>query len=232
MAVLASSADDLAARPIPLVCRPGYRQGMPGTTAGRRFPPEPLTRRELGRLLRTYGRSPSGRRDRALVVLLWRTGLRVSEALDLYPKDIDREHGTVRVLRGKGGRRREVAIDALALEFLDGWLPIRRRLGITDRAPLFCTIDRRCRGRRLHDSQVRQSLRRHARKAGIDKRVHPHGLRHTLAFELLMEGVPLGVIRAQLGHTQLSTTLRYVDHLAPAQAIRVVHQRPAPSLFV
>jgi site-specific recombinase XerD len=72
-------------------------------------------------------------------------------------------------------------------------------------------------------------LKHRAAEAGITKRVHPHGLRHTMAFEMLMEGEPLGVIRDQLGHSELETTMRYLDHLAPAAAIKAMHARPSPA---
>src|SRR5581483_3247266 len=163
-------------------------------------------------------------------VLMWRSGLRIAETLALYPKDIDRYGGTVTVLRGKGGKRRQVAVDSYALAMLDRWLLERSRLGLTGREPLFCCVDVRTRGKAMYSSYVRDMLKHRGRQAGIEKRVHPHGLRHTMAFELLMEGQPLGVIRDQLGHSQLATTLRYCDHLAPRVAIKAMHARPVPTI--
>jgi site-specific recombinase XerD len=209
---------------------PGYRKGQHPANFGLTFPPEPLTRAEIERLLRHLGRGPCGHRNRALVVLLWRAGLRISEALALCPKDIDRDSGTVTVLRGKNGKRRQVAIDNYALAMLERWLLIRSELGLTGREPVFCCVDVRTRGKAMYSSYVRHMLKQRGREAGIDKRVHPHGLRHTMAFELLMEGQPLGVIRAQLGHEQLATTLRYCDHLAPAAAIKAMHARVLPDI--
>lgn len=222
---------------------PGYRQGQRPDNAGLTLPPEPLTRAEIERLLKVMGRGPCGHRNRALVVLLWRSGLRISEALDLYPKDVDREAGTVTVMRGKGGRRRQVAVDELGLVMLERWMLERSRLGLTGREPVFCCVDVRTRGKRMYSSYVRTMLKARGEQAGIGggsyrdgtrwgKRVHPHGLRHTMAFELLMEGVDLGTIRQQLGHSQLATTLRYCDHLAPAVAIRAMHARPRPLIDV
>lgn len=210
------------------IVQPGYRKGQRPANYGMKFPPEPLTRDEIERLLRKLGRGPCGHRNRALVVLLWRSGLRIAEALALYPKDVDRLAGTVTVLSGKGGRRRQVAIDAYALATVERWMTARLKLELNGRHPLFCCVDVRTRGKAMYSSYVRDMLKRRARQAGIEKRVHPHGLRHTMAFELLMEGQPLGVIRDQLGHSQLSTTLRYCDHLAPAVAIRAMHGRPDP----
>lgn len=210
------------------IVQPGYRLGQRPGNYGLKLPPEPLTRDEIERLLRHLGRGPCGHRNRALVVLLWRSGLRIAEALALYPKDIDPASGTVTVLSGKGAKRRQVAADAYTVATVERWLAIRGELGLTGRDPLFCCVDVRTRGKAMYSSYVRDMLKHRARQAGIEKRVHPHGLRHTMAFELLMEGQPLGVIRDQLGHSQLATTMRYLDHLAPAAAIRAMHARPTP----
>jgi site-specific recombinase XerD len=71
----------------------------------------------------------------------------------------------------------------------------------------------------MQTGYVRDMLKRKAARAGIEKRVHPHGLRHTHAAELVREGVPMNVIRDQLGHTSLATTDRYLRNVAPADVI-------------
>jgi site-specific recombinase XerD len=101
------------------------------------------------------------------------------------------------------------------------WIETRHSLGIDGHAPLFCTLH----GRPLQPSYVRTVLPRLARKAGIEKRVHPHGLRHTHAFELMMEGVPVPIIQRQLGHGSLATTQRYLDHLAPKELVETMQRR-------
>ena len=88
-------------------------------------------------------------------------------------------------------------------------------------ATLFCTLQ----GKPLKSSYVRTLLPRLAQKAGIEKRVHPHGLRHTHAYELMMEGVPVPIIQQQLGHTSLAATDRYVAHLAPVDVIEKMQSR-------
>jgi len=85
-------------------------------------------------------RAPTGIRNRALLVLLYRGGLRVSEALRLYPKDLDRDAGTVTVLVGKGGKRRTIGLDPGAFAVVERWLDKRAALGINGRAPLLCTL--------------------------------------------------------------------------------------------
>jgi site-specific recombinase XerD len=168
-------------------------------------------------------RAPTGVRNRALITLLYRGGLRVSEALALQPKDVDRESGTVRVLHGKGNRARTTGLDPEAFALIEGWLDKRAERGLNGRRPLFCTLD----GKRLDSSYVRRLLPRLARKAGIDKRVHAHGLRHTHAAELAREGFPVNVIQAQLGHSSLATTSRYLAHIAPMELIEAMKNRPA-----
>jgi integrase/recombinase XerD len=81
---------------------------------GVKYPIEILERREVEALLAGCGTSPTGRRDRAVLTLLWQSGLQISEALALRPADVNLSHGTVRVLRGKGGKSRTVALDAFA----------------------------------------------------------------------------------------------------------------------
>jgi integrase/recombinase XerD len=202
-----------------------YRQGRPAPNKGRKFPPEPLTPREVIALIDACARGSAGTRNRALIALLWRTGLRVSEALALHPKDVDLDRGAVIVLHGKGDRSRVVGIDAVAEPFLRAWLEQRKTLGLSSREPLFCVISRPSVGRPMYAAYVRNLLKELAVKAGIERRVHPHGLRHTHAFELAGERVDLRVIKEQLGHSSLSTTARYIEHLNPAERIEVIRAR-------
>jgi len=189
---------------------------------GRKYPAEVLTDDEVQRLIRACSkRAPTGIRNRALIVMMYRGGLRIAEALSLSPKDLDAERGTVRVLRGKGQKARTVGLDAGAFAVVDRWLDVRRQKGINGRAPLFCTLQ----GQAIKAPYVRALLPRLAKKAGIEKRVHPHGLRHTHAAQLAAEGVPLNVIQAQLGHSNAATTSRYLQHIAPQQLIEAMRKR-------
>jgi site-specific recombinase XerD len=189
---------------------------------GQRFPAEILTGDEVKALLGACStRAPTGVRNRALIATMYRGGLRISEALALRPKDLDRQAGTVRVLQGKGGKSRTVGFDPAAFGLIERWLDRRAELRINGRHRLFCTLD----GKPLDPSYVRHLLPRLASKAGIEKRVHPHALRHTHAAELAREGVPLNVIQAQLGHSNVATTSRYLAHIAPAEVIRVMQGR-------
>lgn len=189
---------------------------------GKRYPVEILTPDEVRALLRVCSsRAPTGIRNQALIATLYRCGLRVSEALALKPKDLDRDAGTVNVLSGKGKKSRMASMDPTAFAMVDRWLERRRAMGISSRARIFCTL----KGDPLKDAYVRALMPRLAAKAGIEKRVHPHGLRHTLASEMAREGQPMNLIQAQLGHSNLGTTSRYLAHIAPGELIHAMQKR-------
>jgi integrase/recombinase XerD len=204
--------------------------GRAPANKGKRYPAEIYTGEELNRLLAACGRGLAGMRNRALIVVMWRCGLRVDEACQLHPRDVDLERGTVTVRHGKGDKRRVVGIDPQAGAVVARWLEIRGRMLGRRHATLFCTIqhDKLGVGRQLHTNEVRAFLARAARRADIDKRVHPHGLRHTFAVDLLREGVNVTVIQRLLGHTDLATTARYLDHLLPFEAVKVAIARDWP----
>jgi site-specific recombinase XerD len=192
------------------------------TNKGKKLPPEPLTAQEVKALLRVCStRAATGVRNRALIAVLYRAGLRISEALAILPKDLDAQAGTIRVLHGKGDHDRVVGLDAGAWAILQVWLDRRTAVGINGHARVFCTL----KGRPVKSAYVRTLLPRLARKADIGKRCHPHGLRHTHAFELATEGTPIHVIQAQLGHSSVATTDRYIRHLNPAAVIETMKSR-------
>lgn len=214
-----------------------YRLGKSPPNKGKRYPAEPLTYDEVQRLIAACSnRGSSGIRNRAAITLMWRAGVRVGELVALYPKDIDTRAGSVTVLHGKGDKRRVIGLDPQACAVVDVWAAKRAKLGLTARSPLFCTVTVPGKGGPIAPAYFRTMLKRIGEQAEIDKRVHPHGLRHTAAFELANEGVPVHVIQAQLGHKSLATTDQYVRHLAPRQLLDAMGRRewgvshPAPSV--
>ena len=139
-----------------------------------------------------------GLRLSAMIVVLWRGGLRIQEALDLTESDLDARRGSILVRAGKGNKRREVGMDPWAWsDHLAPWVACRTELPL---GPLFCVIDGATRGRPWSATAVRAELRRYALAAGVRRRCAPHQLRHAHAVELAREGVPLPVIQRQLGH--------------------------------
>ena len=150
---------------------PGYHDGRIPGSKGKTYPAEILTPDEVLAMLRACPEDLCGVRDRALITVMYRSGLRCAETLALEPKDVDLRAGSVTVLHGKGDRRRTVGIDPGATDIVQAWIDRRQR----DLAPppgvvLFCSA--KCRP--LTNSAVRTTLRRLADQAAIAKRVHPH----------------------------------------------------------
>lgn len=177
--------------------------------------------------MRAAGNDSDGIRLRGVIVVLWRAGLRISEALALTESDLDRSRGAVLVRRGKGGQRREVGMDPWAFEHLDRWLQIRSGLPI---GALFSVLRGATRGRPCSPAGVRSQLRDAALTAGARRRFAPHQLRHAHAVEMSREGVPLLVIPRQLGHAHLGITSAYLRGIDNTEIIHTVHQRPAPMI--
>lgn len=164
-----------------------------------------------------------------LTVVLWRAGLRIQEALALAEADLDHRRGALLVRCGKGGRRREVGMDAWGWDELQPWLDLRVELPV---GPLFCVLNGRTRGRQWSSAAARSELRRTAVAAGARRRFAPHQLRHAHAVEMAREGVPLVVIQRQLGHSNLGITSVYLQGIDNAEIIDTVHARRAPMIPV
>ena len=204
------------------ITEPGFNAGREPANKGRTYPAEVLTPDEvLALIAAASNRAPTGIRNRALIATLYRGGLRLSEALALKPADVNPDDGSITVLHGKGDRRRTIGVDPMAMGMIGRWADRREALGINGRRTLYCTLQ----GQPLKPSYVRTMLPRLAARAGIDKRVHPHGLRHTMAYELMMEGIPVPIIQRQLGHASLATTQRYLDHIAPKDVVEAMAAR-------
>jgi integrase/recombinase XerC len=155
--------------------------------------------------------SEAGRRDHALIELLYATGIRAAECCRLDCDDLDRGLGTVRVL-GKGDKERVVPVGDVALEAIDAYLAARGCRG----GPLFTNR----RGGRLTTRSLQRIVGKRAGLLGTSRRVTPHTLRHTFATHMLGEGADLRLIQELLGHRRLSTTQRYT-HVSPESLMRV-----------
>src|SRR3712207_913416 len=208
---------------------PAFHAGRPPRNEGMRYPADPPTIEEIVTVMRHAGDSVHGRRLRGLIVVLWRAGLRICEALALAEADLDARRGSLLVRRGKGSRRREVGMDDWAWEQLAPWLQARVKLPV---GPLFCVVNGATRGRPLAAAAARSELRRVAREAGVRRRFAPHQLRHAHAVEMAREGVPLIVIQRQLGHSNLGVTSVYLQGIDSGEIIETVHARRAPMIPV
>jgi len=208
---------------------PGFHAGRSPRNKGLRYPADPPKVEEIVAVMRAAGDDTRGRRLRGLIVVLWRAGLRIQEALALAEADLDDRRGALLVRRGKGGRRREVGMDTWGWDELQPWLELRLRLPV---GPLFCVPNGRTRGPQWSTAAARAELRRTAIAAGVRRRFAPHQLRHAHAVEMAREGVPLVVIQRQLGHSNLGITSVYLQGIDNAEIIDTVHTRRAPMIPV
>ena len=187
--------------------------------------------------MRIAGDGGHGRRLRGLIVVLWRAGLRIDEALALREADLDRRRGSILVRRGKGGRRREIGMDDWGWQELEPWLIARVALPI---GPLFCVINGRTRGRPWTTSGARAELRRAAARASVRRRFAPHQLRSLLRPS---RSLPIRVCgrdgtrrRPAHRHPTPARAQQPRDHLGlppdNAEIIETVHSRRAPMIPV
>ncbi|MHB8659359.1 MAG: tyrosine-type recombinase/integrase [Solirubrobacteraceae bacterium] len=162
---------DAAGRERAAVTLPGYHVGRPPGNKGRRYPADPPTVEEIVAVIRAAGSGEDAARLRALVIVLWRAGLRTSEALALTESDMDVRRGAILVRHGKGNKRREVGMDSWAWEQLQPWQEIRRRMPV---GTFFCVIHGPTAGRPWEPSSARRQLERTAALAGVRRRFAPH----------------------------------------------------------
>jgi len=164
-----------------------------------------------------------GVRDRAILELLYASGIRVSELTDIELPCVNFRQGLVRVT-GKGGKDRLTPLGEQAIEWLECWCegPRRAWLGHSPCDSLFISA----RGRGLTRQAVWYRIRNYALRAGIGAEVSPHKLRHSFATHLLDHGADLRVVQLLLGHADLGTTQIYT-HVANAR-MKTLHQRHHP----
>lgn len=177
--------------------------------------PQPLSRDEAKALLAACSNTTSGIRDRAVFATLYRGGTRITATLAIRPADIDWQRRLITIHADKGGKGRTIALDAEVLDILRAWAERRKSLGVNGHHVFFCATNKQAIGNRLDASHFRHKIRKLREKAGIERRCHCHGLRHTAASELLEEGFDLATIAGQLGHAHTSTTSRYLHQLRP-----------------
>ncbi len=194
-----------------------------------------LTEGEVTKLLEFDDDSALGARDRAVLELLYATGLRVSELAGLAVENVDVAGRSLRVV-GKGDKERIVPFGKPASAALRAWLPIRQQW--LDNPPKTARGSAEVRtdamgalllsqhGRRIDPAALRRVLARRLEEAALTKRVTPHALRHSFATHLLNAGADLRAIQELLGHASLASTQRYT-HLSTRQ-LQDVHRRSHP----
>jgi len=194
-----------------------------------RHAPQPIAPGKARELLDHCGNGRAAIRNRAILAVLWRCGLRSQECASLELGDlVDLEGGALRltVREPKGSKKKKnptpprvVGMEAAGAEILRAWL--KERGTVKGSRLVFVTKT----GRPIQTSYFRQMVPRIARRAGFPQRVHPHGLRHTFANELYSEGVGILEIQLLLGHTSLATTERYLKAIGASEAVKVATER-------
>lgn len=165
-----------------------------------------------------------GKRNQALICVMWRAGLRCSEALQLALPDVEvfGEPYLVRVLHGKGRKQRVVGLDGQAAAVIAEWGAARRtRL---PPGPLFCAVKEHP-GAPLSSRYVRMLVGQLGVRAGLERRVHPHALRHSYACDLHRQGWSVVQISHALGHSNIGVTDVYLSHLMPMQEVMLAQDR-------
>ena len=186
--------------------------------------PSVLTEQEVERLLAAPDlETASGTRDRAMLEVLYATGLRVSELVTLRPEQVNLVQGVLRVV-GKGDKERLVPLGEPAVDRLERFLERGRTeiLGARPSSALFPTA----RGGAMTRQAFWHLVKRYATRAGISREISPHTLRHAFATHLLDHGADLRVVQMLLGHRDISTTQIYT-HIA-RERLKVIHARHHP----
>jgi integrase/recombinase XerC len=206
------------------LCREGILEANPARALlsprlERRIPAH-LDEADVGRLLAVAGDRDADVRARAILELLYATGIRCAELVGLDLPEVDLEARFVRVL-GKGQKERLVPFGAPAEKALRAYLPVRASCRPRTDALLV-----NARGGRLTDRSVRSIVQRRVVQAAVSQRISPHGLRHSFATHLLERGADLRSIQELLGHARLSTTQKYT-HL-DARHILEIYSKTHP----
>jgi integrase/recombinase XerC len=177
---------------------------------------------QMATLLKIDGSSPAALRDRAMLELLYSSGLRLAELIGLDPGDVDLADGTVRVT-GKGNKTRVVPVGRVARDAIAAWLKTRAQLAAVDETALFVGN----RGTRISPSGVQNRVRHWATRSGLGQRVYPHLFRHSFATHVLESSGDLRAVQEMLGHADISTTQIYthLDFQHLAQVYDKAHPR-------
>ncbi|MGN6872249.1 MAG: tyrosine-type recombinase/integrase [Solirubrobacteraceae bacterium] len=203
---------------------------QPGKSRKARKPkrlPQMLAEEETRRLMAQPNLGcPTGLRDRCLLQLMHRCGMRISEACAIRLGDVDWDSGRIRVI-GKGDKERVAYADQRTLALLERWRDERARHTRTRKseAPLFVNVRTGVRGEAVSVDAVYKMVVRRMLRVGIDrKKAHPHTLRHTFASDMLAHGRTLEEIRKLMGHTSIRTTEIYLHASDPrlAEALQAI----------
>ncbi|MGB7576144.1 MAG: site-specific tyrosine recombinase XerD [Thermodesulfobacteriota bacterium] len=186
--------------------------------------PEILTLKEIEQILEQPNlQTPLGIRDRAMLEVLYATGMRVSELTQLPTHQVNLEGGYVLVY-GKGSKERIIPLGSEAMKWVTAYLKTARRILSKGKESPFLFVNRS--GKGMTRQRFWKSLKEYARRAGLRKRITPHLLRHSFASHLLERGADLRSVQMMLGHVDISTTQIYT-HVA-GERLKKIHKQYHP----
>lgn len=208
---------------------PGSHRGRTPPNKGLDLGPTPPSVTDIIAACQACPDTPSGRRTVALIILLWRTGMRIGcEALRLMEHDLDPEEGLIHIRCGKGGKARTVPMDPWGWRQFQPWLIERRNYPV---GPVFCVVEGPTAGKRaVNQHQVNRTFRMLERKVGMRQRFAPHQLRHK--FYLENEDLPAHVMMKLLGHANLKVTTTYSLGMPRRKIYEGILTRAAPVMTV
>jgi integrase/recombinase XerD len=189
-----------------------------------RYLPETLNELQVQQFLEKIDtKAVHGLRDRAMIELLYASGLRISELANARLENFNFEERVVRVT-GKGNKTRLVPVGRKACEALAAYLSTERPRFVKQRSGSEIFLSER--GTKLTTARIWQIVKKHAQRAGLDKNIYPHLLRHSFATHLLGNGADLRIIQEMLGHADISTTQVYTH--VDQQRLKAVHRQFHP----
>jgi len=189
-----------------------------------RYLPETLNELQVEQLLESIDtKAVHGLRDRAIIELLYASGLRISELANARLENFNFEERIVRVT-GKGNKTRLVPVGQKACEALAAYLSVERPKLVKPRSGSEIFLS--ARGSKLTTARIWQIVKKHAQRSGLEKNVYPHLLRHSFATHLLGNGADLRIIQEMLGHADISTTQVYTH--VDQQRLKAVHRQFHP----
>jgi site-specific recombinase XerD len=206
------------------------------TNRGKKFPPDPIRPEEFALMPEQCVPLRNGReaqlsalRLRCLLVILYRTGLRISEALALYEHDLRPNERAIVVRHGKGDKRRIVLVDEWGWREIQHWLTVRPELPAGALLPV---IRGDKAGQEMTAPDVRRQMAALKKRCNMRRRVAPHQFRHGFAVDASREGIPLYSLQGQLGHARLDVTERYLRGIDPMERLAPIGARPAPRIVI
>lgn len=202
---------DIAGRRRSPATHSSFRRGQKPPNEGQTYKPTVLSPQDVERVLQACKKNPAGLRLRAIIGVIYRTGLRTAEVNDLPVSDLDLTPGEENIAVRDGPLiSRRVALDSAALSLMQPWLDLRPRY---PDGYLFCIVQGPTKGQRWSDSALRENTRALGKSLGWD-RLAPSDFRHSFVADLIIEQWPLPYIQAQLGLVTLYAFEAIFAHLA------------------